>query len=103
MSAEAEADLQVLLTDAVAALVNQVRYGKVQTVTLDPRWNVDPRVGTPALEKTLAELEAAAAPAGALDALKPNHFIYTGLKKELGRLREVAKRAAGQSCRRVPR
>ena len=90
-SAEAEADLQVLLTDAVAALVDHVRYGKVQPVTLDPRWNVDPRVGTPALETTLAELEAAAAPAGAIDSLKPNHFIYAGLKKELGRLREVAK------------
>jgi murein L,D-transpeptidase YcbB/YkuD len=90
-STDAEADLQVLLTDAVAALVDHVRYGKVQPVTLDPRWNVDPRVGTPALETTLAELEAAAAPAGAIDALKPGHFIYAGLKKELGRLREVAK------------
>ena len=90
-SAEAEADLQVLLTDAVAALVDNVRYGKVQPVTLDPRWNVNPRVGTPALETTLAELEAAAAPAGAIDSLKPSHFIYAGLKKELGRLREVAK------------
>jgi murein L,D-transpeptidase YcbB/YkuD len=90
-SAEAEADLQVLLTDAVAALVDHVRYGKVQPVTLDPRWNVDPRVGTPALETTLAELETAAAPGGAIDALKPNHFIYAGLKKELGRLRGVAK------------
>ena len=90
-SAEAEADLQVLLTDAVAALVDHVRYGKVQPVTLDPRWNVDPRVGTPALETTLAELESAAATTGAIDALKPNHFIYAGLKKELGRLREVAK------------
>ena len=89
--AEAEADLQVLLTDAVAALVDHVRYGKVQPVTLDPRWNVDPRVGTPALEATLAELESAAATTGAIDALKPNHFIYAGLKKELGRLREVAK------------
>ena len=90
-SAEAEADLQVLLTDAVAALVDHVRYGKVQPVTLDARWNVNPRVGTPALETTLAELEAAATPAGAIDSLKPNHFIYVGLKKELGRLREVAK------------
>ena len=90
-SADADADLQILLTDAVAALVDHVRYGKVKPVTLDPRWNVDPRVGTPALETTLAELEAAAAPAGAIDALKPTHFIYAGLKKELGRLREVAK------------
>ncbi len=89
-SAEAEADLQVLLTDAVAALVDQVRYGKVLPVTLDPRWNVDPRVGTPALETTLAELAAAAAPAQAIDSLKPSHFIYAGLKKELGRLREVS-------------
>ena len=90
-SPEADADLQVLLTDAVAALVDHVRYGKVQPVTLDPRWNVDPRVGTPALETTLAELEAAAATTEAIDALKPSHFIYAGLKKELGRLREVAK------------
>ena len=90
-SVEADADLQVLLTDAVAALVDHVRYGKVQPVTLDPRWNVDPRAGTPALEKTLAELDAAAAPAEAIESLKPNHFIYAGLKKELGRLRQEAK------------
>jgi Scaffold domain len=32
-----DVDLQILLTDAVAAMIDDVRYGKVRPVTLDPR------------------------------------------------------------------
>ena len=90
-SPAAAIDLQILLTDAVAALVDQVRYGKVKPVSLDPRWNVDPRAGTPPLEEVLARVAAAPDAAAAIEGLKPGHFIYTGLKRALADMRAHAK------------
>ncbi len=92
-SLDLDADLQVLLSDSVAGLVDHVRYGKVQPARLDRRWNVDPRAAAAPLETLLAEVAAAPAPGDAIASLKPGHFIYVGLKKELGRLRTIA--AAG--------
>ena len=83
-------DLQILLTDAVAALIDHVRYGKVVPSSLDRRWNVDSRAGAPPLA-TLIEQVASAGDANAtIEALKPTHFIYTGLKDALARIRSRA-------------
>ena len=97
-----DADLQILLTDAVAALVNHVRFGRVRPVTLDRRWNVDPRAGAPPLETFLADVAAAPSAAAAIEALKSPHFIYRGLKTGARRAPgDGAKRAAGRSCLQV--
>jgi L,D-transpeptidase YcbB len=85
-------DLQILLTDAVAALVDEVRFGKVRPVSLDRRWNVDPRAGAPPVETVLATIAASPSPSGAIDALKPSHFIYTGLKQALASQRALVAR-----------
>jgi len=85
-----DADLQILLTDAVAALVNHARFGKVRPSTLDRRWNMDPRAGAPPLEAFLADIAAAPSPAAAIDALKSSHFIYRGLKQALAAQRAIA-------------
>ena len=85
------AELQVLMADAAAAMIDHVRYGRVRPATLDKRWNVDPRVGAPALEITLDQLARSGSIDAGIDALKPNHFIYTGLKQALARMRAVAK------------
>jgi hypothetical protein len=83
-------DLQILLTDAVAALIDHVRYGKVVPSSLDRRWNVDSRAGALPLA-TLIEQVASAGDANAtIEALKPTHFIYTGLKDALARMRSRA-------------
>ena len=87
-------DLQIILTDAVAALIDDLRYGKVLPVTLDKRWNVDPRTGAPPLEDDVAAVAATSSPAAAIGALKPTHFIYVGLKDALAKLRAVT-RAGG--------
>jgi murein L,D-transpeptidase YcbB/YkuD len=92
-SASLDADLQVLLTDAVAALVDDRRYGRVHPVTLDPRWNVDPRAGAPPLESVLAAIAGAPSKADAIRSVEPTNFIYVGLKQALGRYRAAA--AAG--------
>jgi murein L,D-transpeptidase YcbB/YkuD len=89
-SPDRDAELQILLTDAVAALVDHVRFGKVRPSALDRRWNVNPRAGAPPLEALLADIAAAPAPAAAIEALKPSHFIYRGLKQALATQRAVA-------------
>jgi murein L,D-transpeptidase YcbB/YkuD len=85
-----EADLQLLLTDAVAALVDEVRYGRVRPVTLDLRWNVDPRDGAPPLETELASIASSATVLEAIEARKPDHFIYRGLRQALAQMRATA-------------
>jgi murein L,D-transpeptidase YcbB/YkuD len=87
---QASADLQILLTDAVAALIDDVRFGKVRPVSLDRRWNVDPRAGAPPLETLIAQVASAPSPSAAIEALKPSHFIYTGLKRALADARRMA-------------
>ena len=91
-TADEEADLQLLLTDAVAALVDEVRFGKVRPVTLDRRWNVDPREGSPPLETELAAIAASPSLTDAIDVRKPDHFIYRGLKEALAGMRALADR-----------
>ncbi len=88
-TAELEADLDLLLTDAIAASLDHVRYGKIRPRQLDPRWNVDPRDDMPPLEQTLARVAEAGDPAEAIQAEKPDHFIYKGLVGALAKMREV--------------
>ena len=91
-SPQTTAVAEVLIADAAAALVDDVRYGRVQPAALDQRWNVDPRVGAPALDITLDQIARSPSVDAGIEALKPNHFIYTGLKQALARLRALAKR-----------
>lgn len=86
-------DLQILLTDAVARLLDDVRYGRVAPSSLDRRWNVDPRADAPPLEALLERVAGAPDASLEIEALKPSHFIYTGLKAALASMRQAA--AAG--------
>ena len=88
-TADAAADLDLLLTDAVAGMLDHVRYGRVLPITLNPLWNVDPRAGAPPLEKDLETIASAVSPSQAIEAAKPQHFIYKGLVGALARLREI--------------
>lgn len=92
-SPELTAELQLLLTDAIAALAEHLRFGKVKPSSLDKRWNVDPRGTAPPVEATLDEIAKASTIDAAIDGLRPKHFIYTGLKGALARMRTLA--AAG--------
>jgi L,D-transpeptidase YcbB len=88
-SSESAALLQLLIADAAAALIDHARYGRVRPTSLDKRWNVDPRAGAPPLDVTLDQLARSTALDTGLEALKPNHFIYVGLKQALGRMRAL--------------
>ena len=86
---EGDADLELLLTDAVASMIDDVRYGRVAPKSLDPHWNVDPRKDAPPLAAAVARVADAGDPAGAIEQEKLDHFIYKGLKDELARLEAV--------------
>jgi len=110
---EGDADLELLLTDAVAAMIDDVRYGRVAPKSLDPHWNVDPRKDAPPLVAAVARVADAPDPAAAIEAEKLDHFIYKGLKDELARLEAVRQKggwptieggpiAPGRSDPRIP-
>ena len=82
---EGDADLELLLTDAVASLIDDVRYGRVAPKSLDPHWNVDTRKDAPPLGEAVARVAGAGDKAAAIEAEKLDHFIYKGLKDELAR------------------
>jgi murein L,D-transpeptidase YcbB/YkuD len=89
-TAAAQAELDLLLTDAVAAVADHVRYGKVRPSALNPTWNVDPRDDAPPLERRLAEIAAAAPSVGrAIEGQRPDHFVYQGLVEALERTRKI--------------
>lgn len=90
-SVEAAAEIQVLMADAAAALMDHVRYGRVLPASLDKRWNVDPRLGAPPLDVTLDQIARSSSVEAGIEALKPNHFIYQGLKHALARSRAIVK------------
>ncbi len=86
---ELEADLDILLTDAVAAMLDHLRFGRVRPSSLDSTWNVDPRKGAPPLEDDVARVAAATSITDAIEAAKSHHFIYRGLVEALAQLRAV--------------
>jgi murein L,D-transpeptidase YcbB/YkuD len=87
-----DGDLEVLLTDAVAAMIDHVRYGRVLPATLDSTWNVNSRKGAPPLAEAVARVAQASSPAEGIEKEKLDHFIYRGLKGELASLTTIAQK-----------
>jgi murein L,D-transpeptidase YcbB/YkuD len=87
-SAKAAADLDILLTDAVAGMVDHLRYGKVKPSTLNASWNVDPRKGAPPLSEELTKVAGGGSVARAMANERPQHLIYRGLMDALARYRQ---------------
>ena len=85
-------NLDVLLTDAAAAMIDDARYGRVSPFALDTTWNVDPRKNASPLVEFLERVAKAGTPAEGIEAEKLEHPLYRGLKDELARLEEVALR-----------
>jgi murein L,D-transpeptidase YcbB/YkuD len=89
---EGDADLEVLLTDAVAGMIDHARYGRVRPASLDKRWNVDSRKDAPPLVDAVARVAQAPDKAAGIEGEKLDHFIYKGLKDELARVRGLAEK-----------
>ena len=85
-----EADIDILATDAILAMVDHARYGRVRPVSLNPAWNADSREDAPPLEKEAERIASANSVSDAIASAKPNHFIYRGLVGALANLREIS-------------
>jgi murein L,D-transpeptidase YcbB/YkuD len=93
---ERDADLDLLATDALIRLAYHLRFGKVDAASIDPHWNFRRdydavRVAAPAaaIQRALDMGHVAAQ----LDALRPHHPFYDGLRTALDTYRQI--QAAG--------
>ena len=89
---ETEADIDLLATDGVIRLAYHLRFGKVDGATLLPDWGFRPEEEaelrgdpTEALERAVEKHAVAAG----LDAMRPSHWMYAGLRSALARYRAI--------------
>lgn len=86
-TAELRAQNDILMTEALLRLAYHLSFGKVDPVSFDPQWNYG---RTLAVTDVVAEIERAIASGDLyerIEALKPTHPMYLGLKRELVRYR----------------
>ena len=97
------AQYDVLLTEALLRLAYHLSFGKVDPETFDPQWNYGRTLARTDVSQEVEQALAAADIHGRVEALKPTHYMYVGLKRELARYRAAAASAdwptiaAGQS------
>jgi murein L,D-transpeptidase YcbB/YkuD len=94
--AERDADLDLLATDALIRLGYHLRFGKVDMLSIDPHWNFlqdyDAVLATsPAT--TIQDALDNRRVSERLEALRPTHPLYAGLRRALAAYREI--QAAG--------
>lgn len=107
------AQYDVLLTEALLRLAYHLSFGKVDAETFDAQWNYGRTLARTDVSQEVEQALAAADIYGRVEALKPTHYLYVGLKRELARYRAAASVAwppiaagqsltAGMSDARVP-
>jgi murein L,D-transpeptidase YcbB/YkuD len=108
------AEFDLLMTDAAVRLGYHLWFGKVDPVSFDSGWNLSRRV--PGLDPAVEIERALATPdlAATIRAQRPTLRLYTDMRRELARYREIAARGgweaipagptlkAGNSDARVP-
>jgi len=97
---ETDADLDLLATDGVIRLAYHLRFGKVDAATILPDWGFSPAAEAAFREDPAAALQRAVDEhrvAAGLDALRPTHWIYTGLRRALQTYRELEAAGGWQS------
>lgn len=85
------AEFDVLCTDALLRLGYHLVFGKVDASVFDPHWNYGRAL--PDASSIVAKIEQVVGDAdlfGRLEALKPAHYLYQDLKRELARYRDIA-------------
>jgi murein L,D-transpeptidase YcbB/YkuD len=77
----------VLLTEALLRLAYHLSFGKVDPQTFDAQWNYGRTLASTDVAQKVEEALAAEDIYQRVEALKPTHSLYTGLKRELARYR----------------
>jgi murein L,D-transpeptidase YcbB/YkuD len=81
------AQYDVLLTEALLRLAYHVSFGKVDPETFDPQWNYARTLASTDVAQEVEDALAREDIYERVEALKPSHPLYVGLKRELARYR----------------
>jgi len=84
---------EIVLTDALARLVYQLYFGKVDPRHLDPNWNFDRPALAGDVIQTVSNALDSGDIAGVVERARLDHPTYRGLRRALARYRNIA--AAG--------
>ena len=92
-SPELRAKADLLMTDAVFTLMSHMRSGKVYARAIESDWNIEPSVPGGDYDRTLMSAVMGSRFPELIQALRPASPEYSGLRKGLVRMKEIA--AAG--------
>ena len=84
------AQYDVLLTEALLRLAYHLSFGKVDPQTFDAQWNYGRTLASMDVSRKVEEALAAEDIYQRVEALRPTHSLYTGLRRELARYRAAA-------------
>lgn len=90
---ELRSDFDLLLTDALVRLGHHILFGKVDPERLDANWNMSREIDHLDPAQLMEEAIASGELFEIIEAYKPQHPLYVGLKDALDRYRAIA--AAG--------
>ena len=88
------AQSDILHTEALLRLAYHLSFGKVDPASFDPQWNFDRTLEHRDVARGIEEALATEDIYARVEALKPKHRIYGGLKAELARYRRAAETAS---------
>jgi murein L,D-transpeptidase YcbB/YkuD len=77
----------VLMTESLLRLGRHLSFGKVDAATFDAKWNYGRGIADRDIPREIEEALAAGDLGRRIEALKPTHRLYLGLKRELARYR----------------
>jgi murein L,D-transpeptidase YcbB/YkuD len=90
VSAELSAQFDVLNTEALLRLGYHLSFGKVDPQTFDSQWNYGRTLENPNIAKEIEQALDADDVYNRIEALKPTHYLYVNLRRELARYRMIA-------------
>lgn len=80
----------VLMTESLLRLGRHLSFGKVDAATFDAKWNYGRGIADRDIPREIEEALAAGDLGRRIEALKPTHRLYLGLKRELARYRAAS-------------
>jgi murein L,D-transpeptidase YcbB/YkuD len=80
----------VLMTESLLRLGRHLAFGKVDAASFDAKWNYGRGIEGRDVAREIEEALAAGDLGNRIEALKPKHRLYVGLKRELARYRSAS-------------
>jgi len=94
-SGSARAELDLLQTDALVRLANDLYFGRLEPESLDPGWNLAREGTEPGLEQALSRALNEGEIGALLSEARPRHPLYAQLRDALTRYRAIAATGGG--------